>query len=102
MAAPQNVREFSSGLMDCFSDCSSCICGFFCLTCLACKVAGRLGENSCCVGCCLAPASWLAMRTKTRTMYGINGSICNDYCALWCCAPCVICQLDREMNHVGL
>jgi len=101
-AAPQNQREFSSGLFDCFSDCKSCICAFFCLPCAACKVASRMGENGCCVGCCLAPVTWIALRTKLRTMYGINGSICSDYCTVACCAECAVCQLDRELDHVGL
>jgi len=101
-AAPQNQREWTTGLCDCCADMKTCLCGYFCLPCLACSVASRLGENGCCVGCCLAPVTWMAMRTKLRTMYGINGSICNDYCAVECCATCAMCQMDRELNNVGL
>ena len=30
-----------------------------------------------------------------------QGSLCNDFCVVQWCGACVMCQLHRELNHVG-
>jgi Cys-rich protein (TIGR01571 family) len=43
----------------------------------------------------------VAMRTKLRTKYGIQGTICDDICCIWCCELCVATQMYRELKHQG-
>ncbi|NXS13229.1 PLAC8 protein, partial [Neodrepanis coruscans] len=61
-AVVQQPSEWQTGLLDCCSDCSVCLCGTFCSTCLGCQVASDMGE------CCLAGYS-VALRTLYRTRY---------------------------------
>ncbi|KAK2152853.1 hypothetical protein LSH36_316g06000 [Paralvinella palmiformis] len=75
-------------------------CGLFCLPCLACQVSTRLGEN-CCVPYCLS-GGLLALRTKLRITENIQGTICNDGCLICCCTQLAVCQMNRELNNVGL
>ena len=30
----------------------------------------------------------------------LQGSLCNDYCVVNCCGPCVLCQLARELKSL--
>jgi Cys-rich protein (TIGR01571 family) len=99
-AGPSNapIRDWSTGTFDCFSDLSSCLCGWFCGICLACKVASRLNENS------LVPlcgGGIVPLRLKTRMLLGIRGNICNDCLLASFCGPCVLCQMSRELDNVG-
>ncbi|XP_057880923.1 placenta-specific gene 8 protein-like [Melospiza georgiana] len=91
-AAQQPVGEWQTGLLDCCSDCGVCLCGMFCFFCLNCQVAGNMDE------CCLCGSS-VAMRTLYRTRYNIPGSILRDFCSIWCCTPCALCQLKRDINR---
>ncbi|XP_070191239.1 placenta-specific gene 8 protein-like [Littorina saxatilis] len=93
-------RDFSTGLCGCFEDCGSMLCTWCCFPCMMCRLATRLNE-CCCMPFCVAGAI-LPMRTKVRTMGGIQGSICNDCLASVCCLPCAVCQLSREMDNMGL
>ncbi|XP_072858127.2 placenta-specific gene 8 protein isoform X1 [Pogona vitticeps] len=84
--------QWQTDICDCFSDCGVCLCGFFCYPCLGCQVASDMGE------CCLCGTSW-AMRSVYRTRYGIQGSLCGDFCtALWC-PVCSLCQIKRDINR---
>ncbi|XP_064629392.1 placenta-specific gene 8 protein-like [Lineus longissimus] len=96
----QGTREMSSGLFGCLGDIKSCCYGYFCMPCLMCSNASRLGEHQCVSICC--PGGQVALRTKLRTQYGIQGSICSDSCAVAFCGACFECQTARELDHVGL
>uniref|UniRef100_A0A8D2N8Y9 Uncharacterized protein n=1 Tax=Zonotrichia albicollis TaxID=44394 RepID=A0A8D2N8Y9_ZONAL len=48
--------------------------------------------------CCLCGSS-VAMRTLYRTRYNISGSILRDFCSIWCCTLCALCQLKRDINR---
>ncbi|NWZ10840.1 PLAC8 protein, partial [Agelaius phoeniceus] len=91
-SAVQQPGEWQTGLLDCCSDCGVCLCGMFCFFCLNCQVAGDMDE------CCLCGSS-VAMRTLYRTRYNIPGSILQDFCSIWCCTPCALCQLKRDINR---
>ncbi|NWV52929.1 PLAC8 protein, partial [Daphoenositta chrysoptera] len=91
-SAVQQQGEWQTGLLDCCSDCGVCLCGMFCLPCLDCQVAGDMDE------CCLCGSS-VAMRTLYRTKYNIPGSILGDFCTVWWCTPCSVCQLKRDINR---
>jgi Cys-rich protein (TIGR01571 family) len=41
------------------------------------------------------------MRTKVRAMYGIRGSILEDFCCISCCHFCTVLQMHRELRHLG-
>ncbi|NXB91329.1 PLAC8 protein, partial [Vidua chalybeata] len=88
----QQPGEWQTGLLDCCSDCGVCLCGMFCFLCLSCQVAGDMDE------CCLCGSS-VAMRTLYRTKYNIPGSILQDFCSIWWCSPCALCQLKRDINR---
>ncbi|XP_057225211.1 placenta-specific gene 8 protein-like [Malurus melanocephalus] len=89
--APQQ-GQWQTGLMDCCSDCGVCLCGMFCFPCLECQVSRDMDE------CCMCGSS-VAMRTLYRTRYNIPGSIMDDFCVIWCCTPCSLCQLKRDINR---
>ncbi|XP_076877010.1 placenta associated 8, tandem duplicate 2 [Brachyhypopomus gauderio] len=81
---------FQTGLLDCCVDCSTCLCGFFCLPCLGCNIASHMGE------CCLCGLG-MPMRSVYRTKYNIKGSMCEDYMVSVFCLPCSTCQLKRDI-----
>ncbi|BAT72752.1 Protein PLANT CADMIUM RESISTANCE 2 [Vigna angularis] len=106
--------SWSTGLCDCFSDCSSCCLTFWC----PCVSFGRVaeildkGSTSCClhgslfyilaifthVGGCIY--SWV-YRAKLREAYGIEGHHCTD-CLVSCFCPHLsICQEYRELKARG-
>ncbi|XP_061177272.1 placenta-specific gene 8 protein-like [Saccostrea echinata] len=93
-------RQWSTGLFDCFSDIKTCIIGYFCLPCTLCNLASRTGE------CCCMPyfvsGGTVVMRSRIRTIGGIQGSACNDCMVLSCCVPCAVCQMQRELNNMGV
>ncbi|KAM9263552.1 placenta-specific gene 8 protein-like isoform 1-T2 [Cariama cristata] len=84
--------KWQTGLMDCCTDCDIFCCGMFCFPCLACQVAGDMGE------CCLCGTS-VAMRTLYRTRYNITGSICSDFCVTMWCPVCSVCQIKRDIKR---
>lgn len=95
-----NEREWSSGICDCAQDCGACCCACCCPCCFMGMVAHGMGEN-CCLGCCV-PGGMMVLRTKLRTVLGIEGSSCIDCCCGYWCGLCVACQLYREEKAVGL
>ncbi|KFQ16583.1 Placenta-specific 8, partial [Leptosomus discolor] len=91
-SAVSQTGKWQSGLLDCCSDFSVCICGTFCLGCLGCQVARDMDE------CCLCGPS-VAMRTLYRTRYNIPGSILQDWATMMCLPMCGLCQLKRDINR---
>ena len=90
-------KEWSTEICGMCDDMKICACVAFCTPCYACYLSKRLGEH-CCVP---VVAGVLPLRVKTRLMLGIRGTICNDFCCLYCLQPCTLCQLAREMKHAG-
>ncbi|XP_062250816.1 placenta-specific gene 8 protein-like [Platichthys flesus] len=113
--AAQPLREWKTGLFDCFEDASTCCYGFWCCPCLACTVSGRFGENSCLPLCDLCspavfglcgiplfvPPVSVSLRSSIRSRYGIKGSICKDIAASCCCLTCSWCQMHREIKDLN-
>nr|XP_058970593.1 cornifelin homolog [Pocillopora verrucosa] len=96
----QGMRDWSSDLCGCCEDCYSLCMGLFCPCILLCDVSQRMGEGCCFATCC--PGALLGLRIKLRAQQNIQGSLCNDYCVVQCLPTCVLCQLSRELNHIGL
>lgn len=116
-------NQWSSGLCDCFSDCTVCFCTIFC----PCVQVGRNaemitgGETSCCTGCCFycflqvccfgfGCAYTFLNRHLLRTKYNLPerpcGQYCppgysHDFCCHCCCFPCATCQESRELKSRG-
>ncbi|XP_063711302.1 placenta-specific gene 8 protein-like [Symsagittifera roscoffensis] len=91
-------RSWKSGLFGCFDDCGNCLLTWFCGPCMLCSAASRMGESMCIV--CFTPHPLSAMRTKTRMMYGIHGSLCDDCCVATFCYPCAQCQMQHQLSHM--
>ncbi|KAJ7800970.1 PLAC8-domain-containing protein [Mycena olivaceomarginata] len=112
-------RDWSHGLCGCFES-----CGTFCFACFCpCIVHGKnkqrlsyLTEHgqpdhdggSYCSGSCFAHCLLSSCglsgflqcsnRGDTRSRYGIDGGGCGDCCAAFCCAPCDLTQVSREIE----
>ncbi|KAK3096610.1 hypothetical protein FSP39_001670 [Pinctada imbricata] len=93
-------RNWSTSLLGCFDDIMSCVKGFFCLPCAICGIASRTGE-CCCMPFCVQ-GGVVAMRARIRTIGGIQGSICNDCVTTYFCTPCVVCQMERELDAMNI
>ncbi|CAH3039365.1 hypothetical protein pdam_00019822 [Pocillopora damicornis] len=100
MVLQQGMRDWSTGLCGCFEDCYSLCMGWFCPCILLCDVSQRMGEGCCFATCC--PGALLGLRIKLRAQQNIQGSLCNDFCVVQCCGVCALCQLSRELNHLGV
>ncbi|XP_077974725.1 cornifelin homolog [Styela clava] len=101
----QPTGAWSTELCACGEDIKSCCCAFWFGNFYYACIAQRMGEN-CCVGCSgypagCVPGGHLAMRSAFRNRHGIQGDICSDCCIHWCCLPCSMCQLSRQMDHLG-
>eukprot|EP00117_Sycon_ciliatum_P021612 scpid63746/ scgid18886/ PLAC8-like protein 1 len=97
------MRNWSTGLFDCFNDITVCLLGCFCPVCLLFQTASQLGENGCCVACCIPwPYGQMMLRVKIRSENNIQGSICDDYCTVGCCQACAMCQEAREVKYIQM
>jgi Cys-rich protein (TIGR01571 family) len=97
-AAPQNIRDWSTGLCGCFEDCGICVFAFLCWPCYECMMASELNESAC--GPYLCGSLFLTgLRSKVRTMYGIRGSVMDDACCILCCPICAVTQMHREVKN---
>jgi len=95
--APQNYRDWDTGLCGCCEDIGSCCFGYFCGWCMACSISSQMGEH-CCLACINPPGFAYGARVKLRAMYGIQGSMCNDACCSSWCFHLTLCQLQRQIN----
>ncbi|KAL3857850.1 hypothetical protein ACJMK2_012480 [Sinanodonta woodiana] len=93
-------RDWTTGLCGCFENICSLCGAFWCLPCVLCSLSTRLGDCLCMPFC--IPDALVAMRTRTRTLGDIRGTICMDCVATAFCWPCVVCQMDRELTAMGL
>ncbi|XP_021293403.1 cell number regulator 2-like [Herrania umbratica] len=114
-SASRGEAPWSTGLFDCFSDCSLCCQTTFC----PCITFGRSaeiimkGSSSCCENCLLyAAIQYLTgslfsilygcyYRRKLRQQYGLKASPCHDYCVHCFCHYCALCQEYRELRNQG-
>ncbi|KAL3874898.1 hypothetical protein ACJMK2_037852 [Sinanodonta woodiana] len=94
------TRDWTTGLFGCFEDCGSLLKTCCCLQCTVMELSSRLGDCACMP--CFVPEALLAMRTRTRTLGDIHGSICNDCMVMSCFLTCAVCQMDRELHAMGL
>lgn len=97
----QQPRPWSSGLCGCFEDCGICFAGFCCGSHLLCGISTRMGEGYCLPCLCATEMVLAGLRIKLRTQENIQGSIFDDYLCSSCCTSLVLCQLARELNHIG-
>lgn len=75
-------------------------CSLYCCWCYhKYMTAIRLGETPF-MG--LIPCATFALRVKVRTLFGIKGSIVEDFFTTLFCEPCSICQISRELDDIGL
>lgn len=94
------TRGWSTDLFDCLSDSNNCLYTAFCYSCAMFSIGVRLGENNCTM--CCVPAVDVNIRTRIRTLGGIQGDMCKDCMVVAFCAPCAACQEQRELRNMGL
>ncbi|KAL3861027.1 hypothetical protein ACJMK2_007118 [Sinanodonta woodiana] len=92
-------RAWSSPLCMCTDEKRHWCCSFWCWPYFRYNLAMRLGETPFMP---LIPCGAFALRVKVRTLFGIKGSILEDFATTLCCEPCTICQMTRELDHIGL
>ncbi|XP_060583712.1 cornifelin homolog [Ruditapes philippinarum] len=93
-------RDWDSGLFSCCTDCKSLLMTYCCLPCAICNISNRVGECSCMPW--FVPGALVALRARIRTLGGIQGSICTDCMTMSFCGLCAICQMQRELDAMGL
>ena len=93
-------RDWTSGACDCFSDIGGCFFVCCCYSCAICQLASRTGECFC-TPCCV-PSADINLRTRIRTLGGIQGSMCSDCLIVSCCPMCAACQESRELTAMGI
>ncbi|KAL4233430.1 hypothetical protein ACF0H5_008111 [Mactra antiquata] len=93
-------RDWTSGLCSaCTTDRRLCCYVSCCAPLVTWTLAERMNEPSACAVACL-PGMLSAMRTKLRSIGGIQGSILTDCClSLWC-PWCVVCQMSQEVDKM--
>ncbi|XP_075457153.1 PLAC8-like protein 1 [Ascaphus truei] len=92
----QTGGDWSTGLFSAFSDKTVCACGLFLLPCLECHLTRIYGECPCFP---LLPGSLLALRVGIRERHKIQGTMCEDWLAVYCCWPFAVCQMARELKR---
>ncbi|MEQ2214505.1 hypothetical protein XENOCAPTIV_010100 [Xenoophorus captivus] len=87
--------NWSTGLLNVCGDKTTCILGALVPCYLDLSLAHQFGE---CLCMPLLPGSTFAMRVGIRERYKIQGSVCEDWAAVYCCYPLAVCQMIREMK----
>ncbi|XP_021763060.1 cell number regulator 9-like [Chenopodium quinoa] len=107
------TSDFTTGLCDCCSDCSSCLLTFCC----PCISFGRIAEivDQGSLSCCAAGTFYLVLatfvgfqwiysctyRAKLKAHFGIPESTCEDCCIHFFCQCCALAQEYRELKLRG-
>ncbi|XP_076927220.1 protein PLANT CADMIUM RESISTANCE 3-like [Bidens hawaiensis] len=108
MAAP---GQWSTGLCDCYKDCSACCLTYCCSFITFGQIAEIVdkGTTSCVVhgaiyimlglltGCACVYS--FTYRSKLRQQYNLAEKPCNDFLVHCCCESCALCQEYRELKH---
>ncbi|CAF0715841.1 unnamed protein product [Adineta steineri] len=94
--------EWQRDICGCFHNLSGCLCAYFCCPCFCYSVFNRSGEWLCAPFMCCWPDSLLALRTKMRTGFRLQGSVFKDCMAATCCPCCLLVQIDSELEYQGL
>lgn len=94
-------RNWSAPLCECKGRHNNGSCmGLFCCWCYhKYMLATRLGETPF-MG--LIPCAAFALRIQIRTLFGIKGSVLKDFATAMFCEPCAVCQMTKELDHIGL
>ncbi|MEW5308354.1 MAG: hypothetical protein WDW38_000322 [Sanguina aurantia] len=96
-------KAFSTGVFQCWTNCSLCCVGICCTTCLYGDNYSRVHGSGCvsaCMLCTFCPffACCFAseLRLELRSKYGLERDH-NDFLLHTLCSPCAICQEAREL-----
>ncbi|KAL2094536.1 hypothetical protein ACEWY4_009255 [Coilia grayii] len=92
--------EWSTGICDCCTDMRICCCAVWCYPCFVGSTLSAFNENFalCCFDAGPVSPMSLALRYGVRKKYGIQGSLCDDCFLVYCCNPCSMCQVAREIE----
>jgi len=89
------VSQWSTGLFDCFSDCSLCLMGWCCPCVQSGKNKADADFRQCDLWDCMCCPNELFTRAQLRSYYGLPEPCTQCIC---CCLPCAICQDARELK----
>ncbi|KAK2557257.1 Cornifelin-like protein [Acropora cervicornis] len=89
-----NIFNLKSGIPQGFA-------GLFCEERLLCDISYRMGEGCCLPYLCKMDMVLAGLRIKLRTQENIQGSVLDDYLCSTCCTRIVLCQMARELRHIG-
>jgi len=87
-------NTWKTGLCDCFSNCTVCIKGYFCLCCLSNDNSARMDGDRVCCGCCYGGAK---NRTQAMALLGIEPT-CSECLQGTFCICCSEMQIARELE----
>lgn len=109
--------DFATHLFDCFKDFPSCLDALCCPYCTLGSqydmihtgrknmnpgvCAGTFCLDACFAGGFAAVLMTTFLRTLVRERYNIRGDQCTDFMSAFCCHPCVLSQVTREMTLHG-
>ncbi|EJD05591.1 PLAC8-domain-containing protein [Fomitiporia mediterranea MF3/22] len=113
-------REWSHDCSECFDDCGTCCLGWCCPCMVYSQIQSRLqyletrnaphpeSGESCNGDCfvhgllqCCCGLGWvlqIGQRTAVRNRYRIAGDGCSDFMMAYCCTPCELTQVSRELE----
>jgi Cys-rich protein (TIGR01571 family) len=95
------IRDWSSGICDCFSNCGLCLYSYCCLECVVFDVVNSLGE-SVYLGLCCGAGAGPIVRATVRHRYRIQGTLVRDMAVYGCCGDGLVWQqLYRELKANG-
>jgi len=94
-------NDWKSGLFSSMFDCPESALACCCCCWYVGIVSERAGESFW-AGCCNAPIALLAVRSKIRGAFQIQGNLCYDQCISTCCCQCASMQAKRELDQQGV
>jgi len=108
------AMSWNNPLFDCCSPLGTCCLATWCPCVLYGKTSARLdkpskdspsGCNASCCGWCILSTCYLSSflqcmsRGKIRSRYNLEGSVCTDCLASFCCTCCDLVQQDKEVKN---
>ncbi|VDL28553.1 unnamed protein product [Hymenolepis diminuta] len=97
--ATSELRDWNSGLCQCYKDVGNCFLVAFCPLCAAGYELYKHDENPI-LGCCFYEVL-MAFISQYRARNKIEGSLCTDCLTSYFCGPCALCRLHRDYQELG-
>jgi len=93
------TTNWTRGLGSCCDYPGQCIYACICPACAAASERSNFDRSNWCFN--LFTVQPCAARNIVREGYNINGGCCGDILVMWCCTPCGLVQMHREIETRG-